>query len=163
MPEYRERLKNRNGRSNAETVLKVKRIPCGNHLTRPLDDIDPGDFGEEYNRGVETAAKYRAPEDHPVVGKEYHLIALDGVWFYQSREVHCPRLKMKDGGTPYYYDMIAAALVKPGGETVLPLNPEFIRNEDGSEEQDCERKAASGGFKTTRNGIDSLILYSRGV
>jgi len=37
--------------------------------------------------------------------------------------------------------MVAAVLVKAGEETVLPLNPEFIRNEDGQAKQDCERKA----------------------
>jgi hypothetical protein len=38
---------------------------------------------------------------------------------------------MKDGQTLYYHGMIAAALVKPGFGTVLPLEPEFIRNGDG--------------------------------
>jgi hypothetical protein len=34
--------------------IKVKRIPGGNHITRLLDDIDPGDFAEAFNRGLET-------------------------------------------------------------------------------------------------------------
>jgi hypothetical protein len=38
--------------------------------------------------------------------------------------------------------MVAAAIVKPGSPVVLPLIPEFIRNEDGTEKQDCERNAA---------------------
>jgi hypothetical protein len=39
--------------------------------------------------------------------------------------------------------MVAAVLVKAREETVLPLNPEFIRNEDGQEKQDCERNAVT--------------------
>jgi hypothetical protein len=38
--------------------------------------------------------------------------------------------------------MAAAVVVKAKEETVLPVNPEFIRDEDGSEKQDCERNAA---------------------
>jgi hypothetical protein len=37
---------------------------------------------------------------------------------------------------------ICSIVVKHGQETVLPLTPEFIRNEDGQEKQDCERNAA---------------------
>jgi hypothetical protein len=39
--------------------------------------------------------------------------------------------------------MVAAVVVKHGQETVLPLAPEFIRNKDGREKQDCERNAES--------------------
>jgi len=75
----------------------------------------------------------------------YRLVTLDGVWFYQSKNISCPhclRQALKDGQTLYYHDMLAAALVKPGHQTVVPLFPEFIRNEDGQEKQDCERNAA---------------------
>jgi hypothetical protein len=40
---------------------------------------------------------------------------------------------MGDGEELYYHDMVAAVVVKAKEETVLPLNPEFIRNEDGKE------------------------------
>ena len=67
------------------------------------------------------------------------------MWFYESRNItcsHCLHYETRDGETLYYHDVIAAVMVKPKEETVLPLNPEFIRNEDGSEKQDCERNAA---------------------
>jgi hypothetical protein len=38
--------------------------------------------------------------------------------------------------------MLGTAIVRPGSNGVLPLMPEYIRNEDGSERQDCERNAA---------------------
>jgi hypothetical protein len=52
--------------------------------------------------------------------------------------------KNKKGETKtlYYHDMVAATIVKPDSNVVLPLMPEFIRNEDGAEKQDCERNAA---------------------
>jgi hypothetical protein len=143
MLEYQERLKHKKGRSNAETILKVNKIPCANHMTRLLDMPRPDDFAAVFDPCLDVAAKYGALDRYLVLGK-YHLVVLDGVWFYQSSSVscsHCLHHTQSNGGTVYYHDMIAAALVKPKEETVLPLNPEFIRNEDGKEKQDCERNA----------------------
>ena len=143
MLEYQERLKRKKERCNAETILKVRKIPSANHLTRLLDTIQPSDFGEVFDEGLRTAEKYRGLDRYRVLGK-YHLIALDGVWFYQSTSISCPHClhrKMSDGEELYYHDMVAAVMVKGKEETVLPLNPEFIRNEDGKEKQDCERNA----------------------
>jgi hypothetical protein len=144
MLEYQERLKRKNERCNAETILRVKKIPSANHLTRLLDGIDPGNFSAVFNAGLQTAQRHGALDRYQVLGA-YHLVALDGVWFYQSGTVpceHCLRQKQANGETLYYHDMVAAVVVKHGQETVLPLTPEFIRNEDGQEKQDCERKAA---------------------
>lgn len=143
MLEYQERLRQKQERCNAQTILKVRKIPSANHMTRLMDKIKPGDFAEVFNEGLRTAAKYNGLGRYTVLGK-YHLIALDGVWFYQSRNIscgHCLEHKTNDGQTLYYHDMVAAVLVKAKEETVLPLNPEFIRNEDGQRKQDCERNA----------------------
>jgi hypothetical protein len=144
MLEYQERLKKKRERCNAETILRVRKIPSANHLTRLLDTIEPSDVAGVFNEGLQVAEKYGGLDRYLVLGK-YHLIALDGVWFYQSTNINCPHClhhKMSDGETLYYHDMVAAVLVKGKEETVLPLSPEFIRNEDGEGKQDCERKAA---------------------
>jgi hypothetical protein len=145
MLEYQERLKKKKERSNAETILRVNKIPSGNQITRLLDGIEIGRFTAVFNQGLETAQRHKGLDQYLVLGGKYRLIPLDGVWFYQSENVKCPHClhqEMKNGQTLYYHDMIAAALVKPGFPTVLPLAPEFIRNEDGHEKQDCEREAA---------------------
>ena len=38
--------------------------------------------------------------------------------------------------------MLAASLVAPGHNQVVPLEPEFIVPQDGAEKQDCESRAA---------------------
>jgi hypothetical protein len=144
MLDYQERLKKKKERSNVETILKVNGIPSNNQITRLLDGIAPGALAEVFQRGLETAQRYKGLDQYLVLNNTYRLVTLDGVWFYQSKNVRCPHClhqELKDGDTLYYHDMIAAALVKPGGETVLPLAPEFIRNEDGEGKQDCEREA----------------------
>jgi hypothetical protein len=83
------------------------------------------------------------------------LIALDGIWYHSSEKVrcgHCLRLT-KNRKTAYYHSMTAAAIMRSGGDAVLPPTPEMIRNESQGEEgtegnyekqkQDCEQKAAA--------------------
>jgi len=145
MLEYQERLKKKNERSNVQTILQVDKIPGNNQITRLLDDINSGTFAPAFEQGLETAQRYKGLDQHMVLGGRYRLITIEGAWFYQSENIkcgHCLRRQMKDGQRMYYHDMIAAALVKLGFQTVLPLVPEFIRNEEGKEKQDCEREAA---------------------
>ena len=75
------------------------------------------------------------------------LIPLDGVWYHSSEAIHCdPCLgQTKNGMTTYYHSMRGTAIVRPGTSVVLPLMPEYIRNEDGNEKQDGERNAAEPG------------------
>jgi len=155
MLEYQERLKKNNERSNAENILQVAKIPSNNQITRLLDRIESETFTPVFNHGLETAQQYNGLDQYLVLEGNYRLVTLDGVWFYQSENIkceHCLRQKMKNGETLYYHDMIAAALVKPGYQTVLPLAPEFIRNEDGQEKQDCERKAAKRWLENNAEG-----------
>ena len=150
MLEYQDRLKRKTERSNAETILRVRKIPSANHVTRLLDDMKASDFSGAFDEGLYTVEKYGALEKYLVLGK-YYLIALDGVWYYQSKVIkcgHCLHHNLNNGQTLYYHDMVAAVLVKPGEQTVLPLNPEFIRNEDGKEKQDCERNAVKRWLST---------------
>ena len=110
MLEYQERLKKKKERSNAETILQVKKIPSNNQITRLLDGIQSKVFTSIFNHGLETAQKYKGLDQYLVLEGEYHLITLDGVWFYQSENINCPhclRKQMKDGETLYYHDMIA--------------------------------------------------------
>lgn len=159
MLDYQERLKKKKERSNVETILRVNKIPSNNQITRLLDGIPSGTFTPVFNQGLETARRYKGLDQYLVLDGAYRLITLDGVWFYQSENINCPhclRLKKKDRDTLYYHDMIAAALVKPGFQTVLPLAPEFIRNEDGQGKQDCEQNAAKRWLESKAEGYKWL-------
>ena len=54
----------------------------------------------------------------------------------------CLTRKRSNGKTEHYHAMLAAMIVAPGHNMVLPLMPEFITPQDGAEKQDCERNAA---------------------
>jgi len=155
MLEYQERLKKKKQRSNVETILRVNKIPSNNQITRLLDGINSERFAPVFEQGLQTAQRYKGLDQYLVLDGRYRLVTLDGVWFYQSENIqckHCLRKQMKDGQTLYYHDMIAAALVKPGFQTVVPLVPEFIRNEDGMQKQDCEREAVKRWLESKAEG-----------
>jgi hypothetical protein len=70
---------------------------------------------------------------------------MDGVSFFSSEKITCSKcLKCEDrsGVEHFYHSAITPVFVKPGQSQVLPLPPEFIVPQDGSEKQDCERVAA---------------------
>ena len=55
--------------------------------------------------------------------------------------------------------MVDAVVVKPGSPVVvLPLIPEFVRNEDGKDKQDCERNATKRRLKTHKERYSGLKL-----
>jgi hypothetical protein len=147
MLSYQDSLNRGNQRKNAENILNVKEIPCNNQIKRLLDVIEPEEFDGNFKIGIEQARKYGVLEQYRVLDGGF-LIAIDGVWFESSGKVHCDHcLHMtKDGKTTYYHSMTAAVIVRPGGEVVIPVMPEMIRNEDkpkeGNEEQKDDKKPA---------------------
>jgi hypothetical protein len=78
------------------------------------------------------------------------LIALDGSEYFCSEKRSCPRClirKRSNGKTENYHTLLAATLVAPGHNCVLPLMLEFITPQAGAEKQDCERNAAKRWLK----------------
>jgi len=73
------------------------------------------------------------------------LIALDGTEFHCSDKIHCPNCSHRKRGkdkTEYFHTMLAATLVAPGHNRVVPLEPEFVVPQDGHDKRDCESRAA---------------------
>jgi hypothetical protein len=159
MLSYQESLELGNRRKNAENMLNVKEIPCNNQIKRLVDVIEPKEFTENFKAGVEIAQKTGVFEQYKVL-KDVIPIAIDGVSFQSSEKTHCSHCLhiTKDGKTKYYHSMVAAVIVHPASNVVLPLMPEMIRNEDKpqkdaktdkpdakvsyeKQKQDCERTA----------------------
>ena len=74
----------------------------------------------------------------------YYLMALDGTEYFSSQQVHCSGCLEKhhrNGQVTYHHQMLGAAIVRPGCKDVIPLMPEPIVQQDGSNKNDCERNA----------------------
>jgi Transposase DDE domain len=75
----------------------------------------------------------------------HYLLALDGTEYFSSKTIHCASCLHKvhrNGSCTYYHQMLGAAIVHPDQRAVIPLMPEPIVKQDGTDKNDCERNAA---------------------
>jgi hypothetical protein len=132
------------GRSNCETLFGMTRIPSDNHIRDMLDPVEPASFDALFPHAV---AVLEAGGGLPAFRRLGHhvLIAFDGTEYYRSTKLHCSccsTRKRSGGGTEYFHTLVAATLVAPGHNRVVPLQPEFVVPQDGHDKQDCESMAA---------------------
>jgi hypothetical protein len=131
------------GRSNCETLFEMAAIPCDNHIRALLDPVEPKHFLPVFDAALDALQQgggldtFRRLDGHV-------LIAFDGTEYFRSNEICCPNCssRARSGGTiEYFHSLMAATLVAPGHNRVVPLPPEFVAPQDGSDKQDCESRA----------------------
>ncbi|MDR0909331.1 MAG: hypothetical protein LBM77_06145 [Spirochaetaceae bacterium] len=145
--DFQRAMEKKHRRSNLETLFGVKEIPSSNQMKTLLDDIEPGGLDCVFDEGLRISKLEGVYSKQKVLGGLMPL-AVDGTWYFSSKEIHCEHCltqtrKNKDGEeeTLYYHDALTVAIVHYNSSVVLPLAPEFIRNEDGMDKQDCEINA----------------------
>jgi hypothetical protein len=166
--DFQKPMKRRKKRNNVETLFGAFDIPSDNQIRTLLDNIEPESLSEVFDISLRIADEAGAIEPYRVLDGGV-LVALDGLWYYSSEEIHCKHClhQSREGTTVYYHSALAAAIVRPGSSSVLPLMSEPIKNTDGNEKQDCELNAGKrwlsshgaeyGWLKPTLLGDD---LYS---
>jgi hypothetical protein len=137
-------LQSKKGRSNARSLFQVDEIPSDPQIRNLLDPLSCEYFQEDFWFLLdELKAQQRLLQFRNDLNT--YAIALDGVSFFSSENISCAKcLKREDrsGTEHFYHSAITPVFVKPTQAQVLPLPPEFIVPQDGSEKQDCERVAA---------------------
>ena len=149
MLDFQLKMKQKWKRSNLETVMGVQEIPSNVQITTLLDGINPDSVSSVFNKNLHTVDEWGDLKDFRCLDGGV-LLALDGVWYFSSEQIHCRHClhKTKEGVTTYFHSALAGTIVRPGNTAVLPVAPEMIINTDGagnekdSEKQDCERNAA---------------------
>lgn len=137
-------LQSKKGRSNARSLFQIEQIPSDQQIRNLVDLLSAQYFQEDFWSLLDAlkAQQCFLPFRNAL---NTYSIALDGVNFFSSEKISCPKcLKREDrsGITHFYHSAITPVFVKPGHAHVLPLPPEFIVPQDGNEKQDCERVAA---------------------
>jgi hypothetical protein len=144
--------------SNCHTLFGMAKIPTDNHIRSMLDPVHPSHLQGCFDQAV------AALRDHGGM-KAFRrldgrtLIALDGTEYFCSQKLGCPHCqtrKRSNGKVEFYHSMLAATVVAPGHNMVLPLMPEFIVKPDGAEKQDCERNAAKRWLAAHRERMKDL-------
>jgi hypothetical protein len=139
------------GRSNCASLFGIAKIPSDNHIRDMLDPASPALLHPAFAAIVEQLRRIDGGLDvfRRLGGRV--LIALDGTEYHGSRKIHCAHCSTRvrgQGGIEYHHGMLAATLVAPGHDKVVPLEPAFIVPQDGAEKQDCENRAAKRWLAT---------------
>ena len=131
------------GTSNCQTLFGMKRIPTDNHIRTMLDPVPPETLFTMFDTTLATLEAGGGLASFQRLGGHV-LIALDGTEYFCSQKLSCESCserKRANGKIEHFHAMVSAALVAPGHERALPLEPEFVTPQDGAEKQDCEARA----------------------
>src|SRR5438128_1769230 len=129
---------------NLETIYGIPRAPCDTRMRERLDPVSPESLRPSFKRVFRQLQRGKALEDMVLLDGHY-LVALDGTRYFSSPTIHCASCLHKvhrNGSITYYHQMLGAALIHPDFRAVIPLMPEPIIKQDGTEKNDCERNAA---------------------
>lgn len=139
---HQRHMQQQQGRNNAHSLFGLKRIPSDGQIRNLLDEVDEAWLCDVFWEVDKRLAAQGQLERYRGIRGTF-LLSLDGAQYFSSQRIHCPRcrVQVRDGRCYYSHEVLMAVLCGPGEETVLCLEPEFIRPQDGHEKQDCEQQA----------------------
>ena len=129
---------------NLKTIYGIDRVPCDTRMRERLDPVAPESLRHSFKLVFRQLQRGKALE--PMVFLDGHyLVALDGTEYFSSKTIHCASCLHKEhrnGSITYFHQMLGAAIIHPDFREVIPLMPEPIVKQDGTQKNDCERNAA---------------------
>jgi hypothetical protein len=167
--DFQRTLELTHGNNNARTLFGVHEIPSDNQIRNLLDNTPPQHLDPLYS------FIFNALDNASIIDTFHSfndslLVALDGVEYFSSKEIHCEHCSTRqhaNGQITYSHTVLTPVVLKPSCKEVIPLAPEFILPQDGAVKQDCELNAGKrwlhryqkefGRHKVTLLGDD---LYS---
>jgi hypothetical protein len=129
---------------NVQRVYGIGRVPCDTSMREILDPVTPEHLRPAFTGAFRQLQRGKALEEMVFVQGHY-LLALDGTSYFSSKEMHCDACLEKhhrNGTVTSSHQMLGAALIHPDTREVIPLMPEPIVKQDGTEKNDGERNAA---------------------
>lgn len=145
---------------NLQRVYGIKRVPCDTSMREILDPLKPEALRSAFQQVFRQLQRGKALEEMVFVEGHY-LLALDGTGYFSSKTIHCDSCLEKhhrNGTITYSHQMLGAALIHPEKREVIPLMPEPIVKQDGTEKNDCERNAAKRFIAKLRQDHPHLKL-----
>jgi len=151
--EFQKKMENKRSRNNAKSLFGINDIPSEAQIRKVIDELDPQILSTIFEGIFELLVDEGIIKSYNFQDEKTLLIAIDGTEYFSSKKIHCPHCstRTKNDKTTYSHSSLVCTIVNPDMNTVLPLMPEFIRNEDGDEKQDCEINAAKRWLKKIKN------------
>lgn len=146
------------GKSNAQTVFKMAKIPTIPQIRNLLDPVTPDELAEEFRYLVRELKDAGHLNQMKVLDNRLAL-SLDGVYYFYSTKVSCQTCqtqRLNNGETLYKHSAITPVIVAPEHRLALPYVPEYVIPQDGHEKQDCEREASKRWLKREQETLRSL-------
>src|SRR6266508_3170271 len=129
---------------NWHTIYGIQRVPCDTFMRERLDPLSPKGLRPVFKSVFRQLQRGKALEEMVCLDGHY-LLALDGTGYFSSTTIHCAscwHTVHRHGSVTYAHQMLGAALIHPDVRAVIPLMPEPIGQDDGTDKNDCERNAA---------------------
>lgn len=137
---------------NLKTVYGLTAIPCDTQMRTILDPVGPDNLKPLFKDVIKQLRQRRVLAQLKFRG--HYLVSLDGSGYFSSTEVHCAscleKTSRKTGEVTYAHQALVGAIVHPDFKEVIPLAPEAIVKQDGTNKNDCERNAAKRFFDQLR-------------
>lgn len=146
-------------RGNLKRLYGVEHAPCDTQLRTRLDPVEPEALRGAFRAVHRQVQRHKGLEPY-VYWDGYYLLSVDGTGQFASSAISCPECccKTTRGKVSYYHQLLGAVIVHPELKTVLPLMPEAITRQDGTEKNDCERNAAKRLLTRVREDQPKLKL-----
>jgi hypothetical protein len=129
---------------NLKNLFGIERIPSDTHMREVLDPLDPETLRPLFSDVFSELQRGKALEPF-VFYQGCYLLLLDGTGYFSSQAIHCDaclqKVNQKTGEVTYQHQMLGAAIAHPDHREVIPLAPEPIHKQDGTNKNDCERNA----------------------
>src|SRR5881409_973836 len=129
---------------NLGTIYGIEHVPCDTHMRETLDPVSPEALRPSFKSVFRQLQRGKALEAMLLLEGHY-LVALDGTGYFASPTIHCASCLQKvhrNGSVTYYHQILGAAIIHPDFREVIPLMPEPIVKQDGTQKNDGERHAA---------------------
>jgi Transposase DDE domain len=129
---------------NLQRVYGIERVPCDTAMREILDPVEPELVRPVFKQIFRQLQRGKALEEMVFV-EDHYLLALDGTGYFSSKQIHCEsclETHHRNGTITYAHQMLGAVLLHPDKRAVIPLMPEPIVQQDGTNKNDCERTAA---------------------
>lgn len=129
---------------NLQAIYHILAIPSDTQMRAALDGVDPAHLRAIFPKLFTTLSEAGVVKDYHY-WRDHLIVSIDGVEHFSSTKIHCPHCTTRhrrDGTLSYHHSGLAAVVLHPSHEEVLPLDFEPIINLDGAKKNDCERNAA---------------------
>jgi len=147
--EHQKRMKRGKGRSNAQNLFGIYKIPSDNQVRNLLDGVSPIYLYPVFTNVVKELDRSGQLDEFRSINNDL-LVPLDGTDYFSSKKICCPNCSTQqheNGTITYSHKVITPVIVAPGNNKVINLPPEFITPQDGHDKQDSENAAAKRWLK----------------